>query len=266
MTLNPRSRSLDELKQTVSASRLGCFHGCRLRFYFRYVLGLVSPQSPARHLGTSVHHGLKLWNLARWRKQSLPPETLREHYETFFTQEQPAEIRWETGEENETKAQGWSLLDLYFQQTPIPANERPEGVEVSVEADLSSHGLPKLIGILDLVRAGGRIVDFKTAGQTPTPDKAIHLHELQLTCYGELYREATGRKEGGFELHHLIKTKQPKLVVTSAPPMTEGQRAKLFRLLESYVDGLDRQDWVPSPNPMSCASCEFLGHCRNWKP
>ena len=32
---------------------------------------------------------------------------------------------------------------------------RPEGVDVSVEADIHQHGLPRLIGILDLVRAGG---------------------------------------------------------------------------------------------------------------
>lgn len=265
MTCNPRRRTVAELQASVSASRLGCFHSCRLRFYYRYVLGLVSPITPARHLGTSVHHALKVWNLARWRKQELPPETLQAEFNASFGQpEQP--ITWETGEEDETRKQGWSLVELYLKETPIPAAERPEGVEVSVEADLAKHGLTKLVGILDLVRSGGRIVDFKTAGQTPNPDKALHLHELQLTCYGVLYREATGTREGGFELHHLIKTKQPKLLVTEAPPMTEGQRTKLFRLLESYLDGLDRQDWVPSPNPMSCAACEFFGPCRNWKP
>lgn len=264
MTLNPKARSLEELRQSVSASRLGCFHTCRLQFYFRYVQGLPSSQTPARHVGSSVHHALKLWNLARWRKQALTTDTLKEQLEQFFTQEQQGLIRWETGEEAATQTEAWSLVELYLKETPIPADERPEGVEVTVEADLSQHGLPKLVGILDLVRAGGRIVDFKTAGQTPQPDKALHLHEGQLTTYGLLYRESTGKREEGFELHHLVKLKTPKLVVIAAPPMSEAQQTRLFRQIESYLDGLDRQDWVPSPNPMTCSCCEFFNQCRRW--
>ena len=44
----------------------------------------------------------------------------------------------------------------------------PEDVEVPVETDLSKHGFPMLIGVLDLGRDSGRIVDFKTSGQTPS--------------------------------------------------------------------------------------------------
>ena len=91
-----------------------------------------------------------------------------------------------------------------------------------METDLSKHGLPTLIGILDLVRAGGRIVDFKTAGKTPSAEDAIHQNEIQLSCYSVLYREATGKRESGRELHHLVKTKTPKLIITSLEPMNEG--------------------------------------------
>ena len=38
------------------------------------------------------------------------------------------------------------MLDTYFQQSPIPAHEPAEGVEVSVEADL---GTTKLVGIIE---------------------------------------------------------------------------------------------------------------------
>lgn len=37
-------------------------------------------------------------------------------------------------------------------------------------ADLSKHGLPTLVGVIDLVRSGGRIVDFKLVGKTPAPE------------------------------------------------------------------------------------------------
>ena len=139
----------------------------------------------------------------------------------------------------------------------------PEAVEVPMETDLSKYGLPTLIGVLDLVRAGGRIVDFKSTGKTPDPEDAAHQNEAQLSCYSVLYREATGHRESGRELHHLVKTKTPKLVITELGPMTEVQQVRLFRMMESYVEGLAREDFVPSPG-FHCAGCEFWAECRAW--
>jgi putative RecB family exonuclease len=256
-----KPKSIEELLATVSASRLNTFHACRLKFYFNYVLGLSRAKSGAQHIGSTVHHALKLWNLARWRKQSIPDGWLREQFDLFWTEDQAGAIAWDEGEEDQSKAKAWALLDTYFQQSPIPANEAAEGVEVSVEADLGST---KLIGIIDLVRSGGRIVEFKTAGQTPNPDKAEHMHELQCSCYSLMYREATGRPEKAVELHHLVKLKIPKLVVTVLPPMSTKQETRLLKVVDSYLAGVQRQDWVPSPSPMSCACCEFFNECRRW--
>ena len=256
-----KPKSIEELLATVSASRLNTFHACRLKFYFNYVLGLPRAKSGAQHIGSTVHHALKLWNLARWRKQSIPDGWLREQFDLFWTEDQAGAIAWDEGEEDQSKAKAWALLDTYFQQSPIPANEAAEGVEVSVEADIGST---KLIGIIDLVRSGGRIVEFKTAGQTPNPDKAEHMHELQCSCYSLMYREATGRPEKAVELHHLVKLKIPKLVVTELPPMSTKQETRLLKVVDSYLAGVQRQDWVPSPSPMSCACCEFFNECRRW--
>ena len=150
---------------------------------------------------------------------------------------------------------------MYLRETPIPPDERPEAVEVGVESDLSRHGLPTLRGFIDLIRPGGRIVDYKTTAVTPNEDQVLHRNETQLTAYGLLYREATGSKESGFELHHLVKTKVPKLVVTKHRAITDKQKSRLFRSIESFVDGVQREDWVPSPG-LQCMSCEFFGECR----
>jgi CRISPR/Cas system-associated exonuclease Cas4 (RecB family) len=130
-----------------------------------------------------------------------------------------------------------------------------------VEADI---GTTKLIGIIDLVRSGGRIIEFKTTGQTPNTEKAEHIHELQCSCYSVMYREATGLIESAVELHHLVKLKTPKLVVTTLPAMTSKQETRLLKTVDSYLEGVQRQDWVPSPSPMACACCEFFNQCRRW--
>jgi len=254
-------RSIDDLLRDVSASRLSTFHQCRLKFYFRYVAGLTRPKSPALHVGTSVHGVLKSWNRARWRGQQLSLRDLHDIYSQLWGEvEEP--IQWD-GEEDEQKKTGWKLLETYFRESPIPGDEKPEAVEVTVEADLTSHGLPGLVGIIDLVRPGGRIVDFKTSGKTPDPEQVAHTTEVQTTAYAVLYRQAAGKTESGIELHHLVKTKNPKLVVSVFGPATEAQRTRLFRLMESYVGGLQREDFIPSPG-LQCASCVFFQECRRW--
>jgi putative RecB family exonuclease len=207
---------------------------------------------------------LQAWSKARWRKEPLNLGKLKGAFEAGWQEQQAKEgpVAWE-GEEEKQRIGAWSLVELYLGQTPIPANERPEAVEVSVEADLVRHGLPILRGILDLVRAGGRIVDFKTSAQTPNPESVVHLHETQTSAYAVLYRESTGHRESGIELHHLVKTKIPKLVITPVGPMSEQQQARLFRSMESYVEGVGRRDFVPSPG-LHCVACEFITECRAW--
>jgi CRISPR/Cas system-associated exonuclease Cas4 (RecB family) len=260
MNATAKGRGVDELLRSVSASRISTFLNCKLKFYFQYVAGLSSEKSGARLIGSGVHEVLRKWNLARWRKQVITTEALKHELGRFLDL---SGVKWQPNERKEQETQAWSLIQTYLSQTPIPPNESAEGVEVSVEADLTSIGLTKLVGILDLVRPGGRIVDFKTAATTPN-DKAAHLHEIQLSVYGVLYRECTGKEESGFELHNLVKLKTPKLVVVTAPKITEQQRTRLFKQIESYLNGVQRQDFVPSPSPMSCACCEFYEQCRKW--
>lgn len=251
---------LGQLVRTVSASRLNTFTQCRLKFFFRYVEEIEKPKTPALHVGSVVHAALKIWNKARWRKEPLTLKQLHEEFsEAWADQESPVE--WEN-DEQEHQSTAWRLLETYIRESPVSQEERPEAVEVPVEADLAKHGLPKLVGVLDLVQAG-IIVDFKTTSTTPNPTIVGHLHEVQLTCYSILYREATGRSEQGIELHSLVKLRTPKVVVEKFPPATDQQKDRLFRVIESYMHGIDMRDWVPSPG-IACLSCEFFAECRLW--
>ena len=250
------------LQQTVSPSRLTLFLQCRLKFWFRYVARLTKPKSAALHVGGSAHAVLKAWNKSRWRQEPLTLKQLHDEYAKAWADTGDEPVAWEPGEEADEKTTGWRLVETYIRESKIPAELRPDAVEVPVEADLHGHGLPTLIGVLDLVQAG-IIVDYKTSGQTPNPERAVHTHEVQTSSYAVLYREATGRNENGIEVHTLVKLKTPKLVVTATPPMSDPQQTRLFRLIEAYGHGLDVRDFIPSPG-LQCASCEFFNECRAW--
>jgi CRISPR/Cas system-associated exonuclease Cas4 (RecB family) len=270
-TVEPGAKSAsagpsESLLATVSASRVQLFHQCRLKFYFRHVLKLPASRPAALHTGSAVHHALQLWNRLRWIGIPIARSSLRDDFEQFWSEQLDLNpVEWESAEAEESeRLSAWRTLDHYLDHSPIPEEEPVEAVEAAFDMDLAPHGLPVLRGFIDLVRQGGKIVDFKTTGQTPHPDRAAHLHELQLSCYGLLYRDATGKMESGFELHHLVKLKTPKVVVVELGPVTEAQISRLFRSMESYVQGVSREDWVPNPNPMTCACCEYFEQCRSW--
>jgi RecB family exonuclease len=255
---------INELENTVSASRLGTFQRCRLQFYFRYVLEIKSRQTPGLYVGKVIHAVLQALNLARWRGTKVSDDDRRKIFASVFDDaEEGLGVEW-NGEREEQKSLAWSALETYFREDPIPTDEKPVGVEVAVEADLVRHGLPTLIGVVDLVRPNGRLVDYKTTAKTPNQGTLQHQHETQLSCYGVLYRETTGNQETGFDLHHLVKLKkQPKLIVTSIDAMTDQQQLRLFRIMESYLNALDKRDFIPSPG-IQCMSCEYFSRCRAW--
>ena len=250
----------------ISASRLKSFHTCRLQWYFHYIEQLPSKVSPSLLVGKVVHAVLQAWNLARWRGEDSSVERMDLVFEACWIHgcEEEAMIWNSADEEAKEKAGALSILKHYLTHTPIPQEEKPQAVEVRVERDLDAHGLPPLVGIIDLVRAGGKIVDFKTSARSPDTFMAAHQNEIQLCSYSLLYREATGATESGFELHHLVKTKEPKLIVTPMSPMTTDQIRRLARIMESYVRGIEAEDFVPSPG-MHCSWCDYFAACRRWK-
>jgi putative RecB family exonuclease len=255
---------IERLCESVSPSRLALFQSCRLKFFFRQVLKITKRKTPALHLGSAVHTVLKAWNRARWQQQFPTLGGLYTAYEVAWALGQNEEpVNWDSpATEAEHKQVGWRLLETFFRETTICSDDKPEGVEVPVECDLSKYGLPRLVGVLDLVQ-DRCIVDFKTSASTPQAERAALIHGTQATAYALLYRENTGGRETGVEFHHLIKLKQPRLVVVALPPIGEREQSRLLRVIDAYVDGLQRRDFIPSPG-MQCASCEFINECAAW--
>ncbi len=254
--------SAPDLHRYLSASRLKCWQSCRRQFYFRYVERIAVPTAPALFIGRQIHEVLRQWNWAKWKQEPLTPEQLHTALLESWERDAAAEsIPWKKPDDEATaKTQAWAMLETYFDQCPITPDERPEGVEVEVECNLGV-GLPLLYGIIDLVRPPGRIVDYKSAARSPGEDMAVHQHATQLACYALLYRSATGEMETGFELHHLIKTKVPKVIISTYGAMTPAMESELFFLIDDYLEGIDREAWVPSPG-QHCSWCDHLDRCR----
>ncbi|MCX8493998.1 MAG: PD-(D/E)XK nuclease family protein [Chthoniobacterales bacterium] len=261
----PKDAFTSILDEPVSASRLNTFHQCRRKFTFTYLEKIKKPATAPLHVGRMVHAGLQEWNTRRWLNRPCTAEDIRPSFDENWRLSQLDEpVIFDEGEEEVQKQKAWGLVEHYLANTPLALDEKPEAVEVMAEADLSKHGLPKIRGVIDLIQ-DSTIVDFKTSAVTPSsdPDLVFQKHENQLTLYSLLYRDAVGKKEKGQQLHHIVKLKSPKLVVTSHEPATEKQVTRLFRAIESYMDGVERGDDVPSVG-LHCSSCSYQRECLAW--
>ena len=118
---------------------------------------------------------------------------------------------------------------------------------------------------MDLVaddRDGPRICDFKTAARSSPPHEITH--EIQLSSYAYLFRQATGDEEGGLEIRSIIKTKKPKVEFHSYQARSEQHFRRLFAVIRAYLDDLDRGRFVFRPG-FGCAMCDHRGaSCRDW--
>ena len=98
-----------------------CSRSCRLKFFFRYVLGLKKPKTAALHVGVTVHAVLSGWNRARWRQESPALADLYADYQTAWKSAQTEEpVAWEPGVESEQQQTGWRLLETFFREVTHP--------------------------------------------------------------------------------------------------------------------------------------------------
>jgi CRISPR/Cas system-associated exonuclease Cas4 (RecB family) len=250
----------EDLTSTVSASRLNTFHGCRLRYYFTYIEKREAPSTPSLHIGKSVHEVLRRFNLSRWKGEICSTDELRDAFLTYWSGAQKANpVEW--GDDEEAKReQAWKLALTYLENNPVPINEAIEGVEVRLEGQLPGRPTT-LVGVLDLIRKGGRVVDYKSSGVTPRDETSVrHSHSLQLSSYSWLYAESTGNAPTAMEIHTLVKLKSPKVVITTLATPNQRQLDRFFRAVDSWADGVGSEDWAASVG-IQCAGCPHYSHC-----
>lgn len=255
----------------VSASRLNLWLKCPLAFKLRYIEGLATPTGPAQFVGQLVHAGLEDFYRHRQFGRNLAAGDVVERLEILWEPRaaEAAVFFGSSAEEHACRSQAGSLFETYLAQLPDD-EPKPAAVELTLEAPLidpetgQELGLP-LVGIIDLIlphETGPQIIDFKTAAKGGAPLDL--LHELQLSAYAYLIRHGAGETESRLEIRSLIKTKQPRVESHSYRPRTARQLRRFFAVVRSYLDALDRQDFIFRPG-LHCAGCEFRERgCASW--
>ena len=255
----------------ISPSRLNLWLRCPLAFKARYIEGIRTPTTPALFVGTRVHDALELHYRHRQLGIAMDTSRIVQHVTESWDEAIAAEdMQLDSADESQQlKQQAAGLVQAYLAQVD-DQEPRPIAVETSLEIPLvdpttgEDLGIP-LLGVVDLIlddTAGPRICDFKTAAKSAAPFEVTH--EIQLSSYAYLFRQATGRKEGGLEIRSLIKTKTPKVEFHQHAARSDVHFSRLFSVIRAYLDDLDSGRFVFRPG-FACMMCDYCDdHCREW--
>jgi hypothetical protein len=255
----------------VSASRLNLWLRCPLAFRLKYIDGIRFPTPPAVFLGKEVHAALE-WH---YRNRQLGRDVTAEDVCAILVNgwsrtAEEEDMRFALpDEEASLQSKAIELVRAYLNKVAAE-RVRPVAVETAVEAPLIDPGTGEdlgipLVGVMDLVlqeEIGPVIVDFKTAARA---DELSELaHEVQLGCYGFLFRQATGTTESALEIRRLVKTKAPQISFHRWPARTERHFGRLFAVIRAYLDDLHSNRFVFRPG-QACSYCDFRErHCLEW--
>ena len=220
---------IEKLQQKVSASKLALFQSCRLKFLLPLRARTAEAQDGRAPCGRGRSRRACGWNRARWRRQSpvlrRPCTPPTKKCGTAAQAEEP--VAWDNpASSTSSKQTGWRLLETFFRESSRSGRQaRRRGSHRR-----SRPGQPRSThpGRRARSRAGRAHHRLQNHGhRRPTPRGRRLVNATQATAYSLLYRENTGRKEAGIELHHLVKLKQPKLVVIALPPIGEREQSRL---------------------------------------
>ena len=253
----------------ISPSRLNLWLRCPLAFRLRYIDGMRTPTTPSLFLGQTVHRGLEI--LYRHRQLGIAicaDDVVRQMLNTWDEAVAPEGMKFEDQkQETAPRDKAADLVRAYMDHVPDD-EPRPLAVETVLEYPLvdpetgEDLGIP-LLGIVDLIldeSDGPILVDFKTAAHSSPPLEITH--EIQLSCYAYLLRQATGRRESALEIRSLVKTKIPKIAFHRYGPREDRHFRRLLAVIRAYLEDLDRQQFIQRPS-WGCAMCEFReGRCE----
>ncbi len=274
MSESPTLAQLKE-KPHYSYSALNTYINiCQLQYFYRYVAGLESEQTPvALPFGSAYHAALSEQAQAARRGRLLPASELANIFTAYFKAAvaDAPQVVYKEGQDDD------ALIQLASRMLEATTAEWPDYFGcikgVAVPFSFSIEGLSRpVIGELDMLlleetpfdkpgeEPPATIVDWKTCARSWPEGREDR--ELQASIYIAAYEE----------LHHVRPDFRYDITTKAKTPRIErrytsrsaSQLARMKKLLLEADKAIQAEVFLPNETSFACADCPYAGACQSW--
>jgi putative RecB family exonuclease len=258
-------RITNEERPHFSVSQLTCYLQCPLQYYFQYELGIAWEKTPSAVIfGGCVHDTAEAINRGLMEGNPLKNiEAENVFLSSWKVNLKENKIAWKE-DPSELFEKGKVLIQLYYDQM---RNEKPTDIELPFRLPLIDplSGLfvdkRDVVGKIDAIFTNDTILEIKTSGKSPVQQEIDS--NLQITLYSWAYRMLYGQPEKSIKVVSLVKTKEPKIVVTETQ-RTERDHSWLIATITQVIRAIDQKLFYPNPiGGFGCFNCQYQDHCKN---
>jgi putative RecB family exonuclease len=257
-------RITNEERPHFSVSQLTCYLQCPLQYYFQYELGIAWEKTPSAVVfGGCVHDAVEAVNRGLMEDNPLKNIEAEDVFLNSWKMNlKDNQIAWKE-DPSELFEKGKVLIQLYYDQI---RNEKPTDVELPFRLPLidPSTGLfietRDVVGKIDAIFTDDTIIEIKTSGKSPVQQEIDS--NLQVTLYSWAYRILFGVPEKAIKVISLVKTKEPKIVITETQ-RTVRDHSWLIATITQVIRAIDQKLFYPNPiGGFGCFNCQYQEHCK----
>jgi putative RecB family exonuclease len=248
----------------LSFTAIETYQHCPLKFKFREIDKIKTPQTKEAFFGSLIHKVLKMLHDP---VRLVPPA--EEEMLQYFSQNWNPELFADKQEESIAFSLGVKILKNYYAKN-YPAQFEIIDLEARFEAPISDDTETHLItGIIDRVDkledSIFEIIDYKTTKRMPGQKMVDNNLQLAVYYLGAANRWPTIIKDSRpvkLSLYYLQH--EEKLSTFSAPERIEETKEKILLTIDKIKNDMARDRFEPIPGPL-CDWCQYQRYCPLFK-
>lgn len=264
----------------LSYSQMSMYLRCSMQYYFRYVLGWISPPSLPLARGKAGHTAIETNSLHKIKTGADSPvdhflDIASDAYDAETNELLPEHLR---EDEDIGKSKDGHIELLRFWRLGEAPKDIPMAVELEFDltvppSDVSPDPIPKIVGRIDELTADrngnpDHLGDYKFAYRAKSQGDVDT--SMQLDLYDTVLREeGITVAQIGYKTMLQANTREgprlqrlPRSAALMTPEIRQNRTERIFYKARAIWRGITGGIFIPTDDPRTCATCGFREQCQ----